>query len=73
MFRSGYGRKANWTVDEVINKLAKYKPFEVGLKGFTLDKEDKLLHLLIAKGKEEIVALHDDLYSGILEKHWRKE
>lgn len=46
----------------------KIKPFSIHLKGLTKTFDDYLF-LLVKEGNEEIVHLHDKLYSGILTSH----
>ena len=58
---------------EIGEKLKKFSPFSVVLKGMYLDPEDNLLHLLVQNGAEKIRDLHDELYSGILEPYLRKD
>lgn len=51
-----------------FNKVLKgMKKFNVQLKGFTGDLRDRYLFLNVKKGNDNIIELHDRLYSGILE------
>lgn len=63
--------------DEVITKhveeiLAKYKPFDIHLAGFE-KAWDHWLFLNVKEGNEQIVRLHDELYTGSLESYLRKD
>jgi hypothetical protein len=51
-----------------FNKVLKgIKKFNVQLKDFTGDFRDGYLFLNVKKGNDDIIELHDKLYSGILE------
>lgn len=51
-----------------FNKVLKgIKKFSVQLKGFTGDFRNGYLFLNVKKGNDNIIELHDKLYSGILE------
>ena len=43
-------------------------PFQVGLSGIT-GADDEYLFLNVKKGNDEIIKLHDRLYSGLLAEH----
>lgn len=45
------------------------KKFRVELKGITGDLEDGYIFLNVKKGNDQIIELHDKLYSGVLEKY----
>ena len=45
--------------------LENWKPFPIHIEGFT-KSWDHWLFLLLKKGNEEAIALHDELYTGIL-------
>lgn len=52
-----------------FNKVLKgTKKFNVQLKDFTGDYRDGYLFLNVKKGNDNIIELHDKLYSGILER-----
>jgi len=52
--------------------LSKWKTFEVHFNG--LEKSwDHWLLLVLMEGKQEVVKLHGELYSGILSPHLRKD
>ena len=54
---------------EYFNKsLIGMKNFKVMLKGITGDYRDGYLFLNVKKGNDNIIELHDKLYSGLLEK-----
>lgn len=54
-------------------KLKGIKKFSIQLKNFTGDFRDGYLFLNVKKGNDQIIELHDKLYSGILEKyHFKK-
>ncbi|HML68430.1 MAG TPA: 2'-5' RNA ligase family protein [Clostridia bacterium] len=44
------------------------KKFDVQLQGITGDYRDGYLFLNVKKGNDEIINLHDRLYSGVLEQ-----
>lgn len=46
--------------------------FKMKLAGFE-KSWDNWLFLGVEDGKDKVVSLHDELYSGILEPHWRKD
>ena len=48
------------------------RPFEVYLQGIT-GSESEYLFLNIKVGNDQIIKLHDRLYSGLLESHLRKD
>jgi 2'-5' RNA ligase len=53
-----------------VNKVLKgTKKFNVQLKDFTGDYRDGYLFLNVKKGNDNIIELHDKLYSGILEHY----
>ncbi|WP_291637999.1 2'-5' RNA ligase family protein [Clostridium sp.] len=54
---------------EHFNKsLIGMKNFRIMLKGITGDYRDGYLFLNVKKGNDNIIELHDKLYSGVLEK-----
>ena len=56
--------------EHLISALSGFKPFEVTLSGITGDALfEKFLFLNVGKGKKEIRAMHEKLYTGILEKY----
>lgn len=52
--------------------LNRWKPFPIRIGGFTKSWDHWLL-LLLKKGNEEVIALHDELYTGILSPYLRKD
>jgi hypothetical protein len=52
--------------------LKNWKPFPIQMKGFKKSWDDWLL-LLLKKGNENAIALHDELYTGILSPYLRKD
>jgi 2'-5' RNA ligase len=59
-------------LDHIQSVTKKIVSFPISLSG--LEKSwDHYLYLTVSKGTEEIVTLHDKLYSGILEKYWYKD
>lgn len=60
-------------LSEIESKIQNHRGFQVRLEGVYLDPSDGFLHFLVKEGKEKIVSLHDDLYSGVLNDYWRKE
>jgi 2'-5' RNA ligase len=73
VFRFPFPENEEHIFTEIGSKLKKYQPFNVDLAGFHLDPNDHLLHLLVRNGKEKIITMYDDLYSGVLEPYWRKD
>lgn len=59
-------------IKEVEKILSEYQKFLVRFKGVSLSN-DNYLFLNCLKGKEEIISLHDALYSGNLSRHLRKD
>ena len=64
------------TKEDLINHiekvLHKWRPFSVRVKG--IDKSwDHWMFLLLQQGNEDIIKLHDDLYTDILKKHLRRD
>lgn len=56
-----------------IEKVTKtIKPFEIRLRGF-MKSFDHCLFLLIQEGKEEIIALHDQLYTDSFASYLRSD
>lgn len=56
----------------LINIALNTKPFDLEIGGFE-KSWDNWLFLGTKTGSQEINTLHDNLYSGILEPHWRKD
>jgi hypothetical protein len=52
--------------------LNNWKPFPIQMKGFAKSSDHWLL-LLLKKGNENAIALHDELYTGILSPHLRRD
>lgn len=59
-------------VEHVRDVVSRMPPFDIRLRGFERSW-DHWLFLLVAEGREEVVALHDALYTGILRDHLRTE
>jgi len=58
-------------IDHIQTVTKNIESFPISLSG--LEKSwDHYLYLSVSKGSAEIAALHDTLYSGILEKYWFK-
>ena len=58
---------------EHVEKVSRnWKPFPIRIGGFRKSWDHWLL-LLLKKGNEEALALHDELYSGILSPYLRKD
>jgi len=61
------------TLSEHIHEvLTNWKPFEIEIEGFT-KSWDHWLFLILKKGCEKIIKLHDDLYIGILAPFLRSD
>ena len=56
-------------IQEIANS---WKKFEIKIKGLELSW-DNWLFLLIQKGNQNIIKLHDELYSGKMSPFWRKD
>lgn len=59
-------------IEHIEKVLKKWKPFPIRMGGFT-KSQDHLLLLLLKEGNEKVIALHDELYSGILSSYLRKD
>jgi len=59
--------------EHVRDVVARTRPFDIRLRG--LEKSwDHWLFLLVAEGRDELIALHDALYTGILRPHlWTEQ
>lgn len=58
---------------EIETKLVHHRAFQTHLHDTHLDPEDGLLHLLVQDGRQRIISLHNDLYSGMLDPYRRKD
>jgi hypothetical protein len=58
--------------EHVETVLKNWKPFPIQIGGFTKSWDHWLL-LLLKKGNEEAIALHDELYTGILAPYLRRD
>jgi len=58
--------------EHVETVLKKWKPFPIQIGGFTKSWDHWLL-LLLKKGNEKAIALHDELYTGILSPLLRRD
>ncbi len=56
----------------LTESLASFKPFNITLQGITGTK-DHYLFLNLTQGKNELIELHDRLYTGILKEFLHKE
>jgi hypothetical protein len=52
--------------------LKNWKPFPIRIRGFTKSWDHWLL-LVLKEGNEEVIALHDELYTGILSPYLRRD
>ena len=52
-------------VDHTVQALANFPPFPIRLQGITATP-DRYLFLNVKEGNDQLNALHDNLYSGIL-------
>lgn len=59
-------------VHHLENALAGWQPFPIHLQGFQVSWDDYLF-LLLQEGNANIIRLHDEIYTGLLEEHWRKD
>ena len=53
--------------EHISESLKDFKPFEISLKGLQKSAKGYYLYLLVNKGKEKIVSLHEKLNGGILD------
>lgn len=58
--------------NHIRSALRKWKPFDIHLVGFE-KAVDHWLFLSVKEGNKEIVKLHDELYTGPLEKYLRPD
>jgi len=58
--------------EHVETVLKSWKPFPIHIGGF-VKSWDHLLLLLLREGNEKAVALHDELYTGILSPYLRRD
>ena len=59
-------------IEHIRPILKQWKPFEIHLKG--LEKSwDHWLNLIVQEGNNEIIKLHDQLYTGILTRYLRND
>lgn len=58
--------------EHIETVLKNWKPFPIQIRGFTKSWDHWLL-LLLKKGNENAIALHDELYTGILSPYLRKD
>jgi 2'-5' RNA ligase len=59
-------------IEHIERVLKKWKPFPIRIGGFAKSWDHWLL-LLLKEGNEEVIALHDELYTGILSPYLRKD
>jgi hypothetical protein len=58
--------------EHVETVLKSWKPLPIHIGGFT-KSWDHLLLLLLREGNEKVIALHDELYTGILAPYLRRD
>jgi hypothetical protein len=58
--------------DHIETALKNWKPFPIHIGGFTKSWDHWLL-LLLKKGNKEAIALHDELYTGMLSPYLRRD
>ncbi len=56
-------------IDQVLRG---WRPFEIGLREVQIAWDD-YLYLLVQEGKETLVRLHDEIYTGILREYLRAD
>lgn len=59
--------------EHIETVLKNWKPFPIHIGGFRKSWDRAWLFLLLKKGNEEAIALHDELYAGILSPHLRRD
>ncbi|MBN3893774.1 MAG: 2'-5' RNA ligase family protein [Nostoc sp. NOS(2021)] len=65
-----YIEKDNLTL-HIKSVLSAWKPFSIHLQGFQ-KSWDEYLFLMVQEGKENVIKLHNDLYTGILAEYCRE-
>jgi hypothetical protein len=58
--------------EHIVTALKNWKPFPIHVGGFG-KSWDHWLFLLLKRGNEEAIALHDELYTGILSPYLRRD
>lgn len=58
--------------EHIETVLKNWKPFPIHIEGFTKSYDHWLL-LLLKEGNEKAIALHDELYTGMLSPYLRKD
>jgi 2'-5' RNA ligase len=58
--------------EHIETVLKNWEPFPIQIGGFR-KSWDHWLFLLLKKGNEEVIALHDELYTGILSPHLKRD
>jgi len=64
--------KENELIEHIKKISNSTKKFDINIKGLELSW-DNWLFLLMKKGNSKIIKLHDELYSGKMNKYWRKD
>jgi len=59
-------------IEHIETVLKKWEPFPIRIGGFEKSWDHWLL-LLLKEGNEKVIALHDELYTGILSSYLRKD
>jgi 2'-5' RNA ligase len=59
-------------IEHIEKVLKRWEPFLIRIGGFAKSWDHWLL-LLLKEGNEEVIALHDELYTGILSSYLRKD
>lgn len=59
-------------IEHIETVLKKWEPFPIRIGGFVKSWDHWLL-LLLKEGNEKVVALHEELYTGILSSYLRKD
>jgi hypothetical protein len=59
-------------IEHIETVLKKWEPFPIRIRGFEKSWDHWLL-LLLKEGNEEAIALHDELYTGILWPYLRRD
>jgi len=62
----------NKLIKHIQKTISSYKKFAIEIGGSDI-AWDNWLFLLLKKGNSKIIKLHDDLYSGDMERFWRKD
>jgi 2'-5' RNA ligase len=58
-------------VSHIESVLHRWESFPIRLKGFQ-QSWDEYLFLLLNKGEQDVIRLHEDIYTGLLSEYWNE-